>query len=445
MPTWTVEERDMKDWLVTITLTFLCFASAEAAVFEVVGPADSGSGTLRDAVASANALAGVDHIVFAEGLEEIRLTSGQIDISESVIIFGPANGQRISGGFNSRILALRSESATLTIENLVLFEGKPFDPNSNDATDCGPASGQGGAVCAEGDLEITRSSFFDNIAFEWPGGGAIYTLGTVAIQDSLIQNNSAVGFNGAPGGGLTAFGSVEIRNSVVSGNESQGEGAGILGFDGVDIRGSEISNNSASASAGGVSARDSAMIINSTISGNEGAGLDMLSGHVTIRNSTIVRNDGSLGGGIATGRAFDDPNFYSITITSTILAENTGANGNLSANSDIRDPYLSGSLFGDSPSEVEEGSSNLFLDSAELLELADNGCAKFSGVGASRRCAATHAMPFSSPVRDGNVNSTGNTAFDQRGTGFARVVGPFMDIGALESTEVEVLFIGGFE
>lgn len=436
----------MKGWIVTITLTFLCLSSAEAAVFEVVSPADSGSGTLRDAMASANALAGIDQIVFAEGLEEIRLSSGQIDISESVIIFGPVNGQRISGGFNSRILALRSDSATLTIENLVLVEGKPLDPDRNDATDCGPASGQGGAVCAEGNLEITRCSFSDNIAFERPGGGAIYALGTVAIRDSLIENNSAVGFNGAPGGGLTAFGSVEIRNSVVSGNESQGEGAGILAFDGVDIRGSEISNNSASTGAGGVSARDAAVIINSTISGNEGGGFNMLSGHVTIRNSTIVRNDGFLGAGVTTGRAFDDPDYYSIRIISTILAENTGSQGNLSANSDfIRDPFLSSSLFGDSPSEVENGGSNLFLESGELFGLADNGCVKLSGVGASRRCAATHAMRFSSPVRDGSGSSTGSTAFDQRGTGFDRVVGPFMDIGALESTDVEVLFVGGFE
>jgi hypothetical protein len=71
-----------------------------------------------------------------------------------------------------------------------------------------------------------------------------------------------------------------------------------------------------------------------------------------------------------------------------------------------------------------------------LAPLADNGGATL-----------THALLINSPAIDAGNNTT-NKAFDQRGTGYARVVGPHADIGAFERQAGEiddVILISKFE
>lgn len=71
-----------------------------------------------------------------------------------------------------------------------------------------------------------------------------------------------------------------------------------------------------------------------------------------------------------------------------------------------------------------------------LLPLADNG-------GPTR----THALGEGSPGIDAGNNS-GNLAFDQRGSGFPRVVGAAADIGAFEvrtETPDDTIFKDGFD
>src|SRR4051794_35841627 len=75
-----------------IGAALLAPAGAQAATFPVTNTADSGAGSLRAAVASANAAAGDDQITFAPGVSGlIRLTTGEIDISvdQGLTITGP--------------------------------------------------------------------------------------------------------------------------------------------------------------------------------------------------------------------------------------------------------------------------------------------------------------------------------------------------------------------
>ena len=75
-----------------IVLVSLCGAASPglAATFTVVNLADSGPGSLRQAVLDANANPGPDEIVFADGLTgTITLTSGQISITDDLTITGP--------------------------------------------------------------------------------------------------------------------------------------------------------------------------------------------------------------------------------------------------------------------------------------------------------------------------------------------------------------------
>src|SRR5205085_3631213 len=65
-------------------------APAEAATFTVTNLNDSGPGSLRQAIDDANGAGGPDVITFQAGLTgTITLTSGQLDLYDSVDIQGP--------------------------------------------------------------------------------------------------------------------------------------------------------------------------------------------------------------------------------------------------------------------------------------------------------------------------------------------------------------------
>src|SRR5262245_20935295 len=69
------------------------------ATFTVSNLGDSGGGSLRQAVADAETNPGADTVVFQAGLSgQITLSTGEIDISESLSIQGPgANVITVSG------------------------------------------------------------------------------------------------------------------------------------------------------------------------------------------------------------------------------------------------------------------------------------------------------------------------------------------------------------
>jgi len=59
------------------------------AIFTVSNTNDSGAGSLRDAIAQANAIAGADIIKFNAGLSgPIILTSGELSLTDDVTIDG---------------------------------------------------------------------------------------------------------------------------------------------------------------------------------------------------------------------------------------------------------------------------------------------------------------------------------------------------------------------
>src|SRR5437868_3155593 len=83
---------------------------------------DSGSDSLRDAIAQANLNAGADTITFAMGLAggAITLTSGQIEVTDAVTIDG--DNVAISGNNASRVFEIAS-TGNLTADHLVITGG----------------------------------------------------------------------------------------------------------------------------------------------------------------------------------------------------------------------------------------------------------------------------------------------------------------------------------
>ncbi|MCI0358872.1 MAG: hypothetical protein L0211_10370, partial [Planctomycetaceae bacterium] len=94
--------------------------------FTVLNLADSGHGSLRQAVADANALAGPDVVQFAPNLQgTIALTSGELSITDDLTIAGPGESKlTISGSNGSRIFHIRGSDAEVAIRDLTIANGR---------------------------------------------------------------------------------------------------------------------------------------------------------------------------------------------------------------------------------------------------------------------------------------------------------------------------------
>src|SRR5262249_58905380 len=92
--------------------------------FHVSTLANGGAGSLRDAIARANAHAGADVIAFQEGLAgTIALTGGELDVTDDLKINGPgADRLTVSGNHTSRIFKVES-GETVSISGLTVARG----------------------------------------------------------------------------------------------------------------------------------------------------------------------------------------------------------------------------------------------------------------------------------------------------------------------------------
>jgi len=330
------------------TAIALALSAQASAGIGVTNNNDSGLGSLRDAIATANANPGDDQITIVDGLGPIVLTTGQLTVTETVTIVGPASKQTIDANSNSRIFGLTDQDETLTLRNLTLANGSTTAAGQTPIT-CEAGTGQGGAVCARGGLTIenatvTNSSTTGNYADgggifvgrsanfsdctltgnstggDEAGGGAVFLQnlsGTTANLDSCTISNNQTGGQNADGGGIYAYSGINLTDSVVSGNQVLGDfsyGAGLfertLGNN-ATITNSVIRNNSSNVfygRGGGAYLAENAMLRDTTVSGNSTQGTSSRGGGLvlgvdsTLINSTVSGNStsgsNSQGGGI---------------------------------------------------------------------------------------------------------------------------------------------------
>jgi hypothetical protein len=268
----------------------------------VTSPADSGPGSLRNAVTS---LAAGSTITFAAGLsgQPIVLTNGQIVLSNNVTIDASAlaSGIEISGNGSSRIFQVNA-GATVTLNSLIITNAY-----SND--------GNGGGIYNRGILTVTNCIVVNNIDARGNGGngqdgsdgyaGGIYNSGTLTVNNSVLAHNTGRGGGGGNGA-----------------NGGSARGGGIYNDTGATatMNNSTLTNNNSSAGTGG----------NGGSGGSAYGGGIYNSGTLTMRNSTLANNravagNGGLDASPGTSAGGGIYNTLTLRLTNSIVCSNLSA------------------------------------------------------------------------------------------------------------------------
>jgi hypothetical protein len=455
--------------------------------FTVRNLADRGEGSLRQAILDANARPGADTIDFADGLSgTIGLTSGQLSIADGLTIHGPgAASLTINAIRLSRIFSIddgiSGPTIAVEISGLTLSEGQA------------PAFELGGAIANRENLTVTDTWITDNHAIE--GGGGIFNGGgTLTVTDSTLSDDTA-----DDGGGIFSAGSfdgsfpglVTVTGCTLSFNFAQ-RGGGIFNtrFSTVTVNCSNLSLNHSESGGGIYNNHGTLAVTSSTLSQNivelDGGGIfnagafgGLLTGLVSVSNSTLSGNFAERGGGIFNGGLASDFDFLgtvtitgstlsgnsagqgggifnnftgTVTITGSTLSDNTAHSGgsinnnsvntvtlnNTIAATRLSGGHISGVAFTGSHNLIEgqspAGLSGTITADPMLGPLQDNG-------GPTLTCALLPGSPGIDGGGDDLVPA--GVTNDQRGPGFARIVGGVVDIGAFEDQTVQPITLCG--
>lgn len=199
--------------------------------------------SLREAIAFANSDADASTITFAAGVGEafengglIRLTAGQLNLTQETIIDGAGN-VTITGDANDNdvtvegdITDVAASGNSLLTDNTRIFNigsGAPTDLNGLTLTGGRTNSNYltGGGIRTTSELTLNDSTLIGNSTRgDYARGGGISSYSSVTLNDSIISNNSTAGYQSI-GGGVSAAGGVTLIDTTVSGNSTSGDGA----------------------------------------------------------------------------------------------------------------------------------------------------------------------------------------------------------------------------
>jgi hypothetical protein len=281
--------------LLAALLSLALAASAQAAD-PVTNPNDSGPGSLRNALMTAN---DGDTIAIPPGT--YSLTSGQLVVSNDITLRNQPNADKplIQSTGNFRVLCVAGPN-DVTLNGLIIHNGRAAPGPSGG----GCAGNEGGGINAEdanGRLDVQNSIVQHNSASPAQGGGGgIFAAGDLFISDSIVRHNTttaglALGNNNG-GGGIrwSASGTFSITNSTVyentatTGGANSG-GAGIYSGNAVALTNVTVSGNNHVAAAGAT--------------GGGGGGILVQTGIASSEHVTFVGNHSDRGGGAASAIA----------------------------------------------------------------------------------------------------------------------------------------------
>lgn len=424
---------------------------------------------------------------------DLTIANGSITTSQSIVggagIF--INGENTArGGLTLNNCVVRDNTSTALNGGGIYNGGGPLTINNSiitNNTNTGFGAAGGGIYSIVGNnnagtLTITNSNISGNTC--GTTGGGIYNNGLMNVNNSNITGNTG-GTGG--GGGLTNFGGTATVNaSVISGNVRGGI-RNSSDFARLTVTGSTISNNTATSAGSGISSSSVGgftRISDSVISGNTTSGTDLIGaagitntnssfgtslfsltnctvsgnrviggladyaggiyngGNLTITNSTITDNEVMGGSNARAGGVISAASGVTLTVRNSIIAGNRN-NANIA---DVR--IENGGTFTSSGYNLignrgavstfnqtgDQTGTSAALINPQLAALANNGGPTF-----------THALLAGSTAINAGLNALAidfnnqPITTDQRGTGFTRVSGGTVDIGAFETQAVAAL------
>ncbi|WP_181824687.1 hypothetical protein, partial [Phaeobacter gallaeciensis] len=285
------------------------------ATFTVSNTNDSGAGSLRQAIISANGAAGDDIIDFSIATgSTINLTSGELVISSGITFDADIDNNSatrdvtVNAGGASRVFSF--VSGTSSIDNLLITGGNLAGDGGN-LTNSGVANGkgentQGAGIFNAGSLTLTNSTITANSA---GGGGAGASSnggggGFGGFTGSTGGDGGVGGYGGTGGvGGVNSGGVGGTNDNGASpgngggGATNAGGGVGGLGENG----GNNGGTGGTAGSAGGGGGGGAAGYSQSGGHGGHATGGIYNSGALVITDSTITSNLGAGGGGGGAG------------------------------------------------------------------------------------------------------------------------------------------------
>ena len=411
--------------------------------FTVTNTNDSGAGSLRQAVLDANANAGADTITFDPSVTgTITLTSGQLPIkNDGLTIVGPGmDVLNVSGNDSSGVVYIYSSvTGDVMISGLEISHGRAY-------------YGSGIYVGSlTGDVILDSLKVDNNYGEAGSHGEAVSlnNIGTVTISDSVISDNYSLGRISAVYT-TEQVTDVTISRTTVSGNSSERATVVLYAQGSQTVYDSTFSSNILRGNARAVLKLYGApgtplTVHNVTLSGNSatnpnGCAVEILYGDGLLANVTITDNStggvrvfaggtleidqstiaGNSGFGLYLGSVSGSPQ-----INGTVLSGNTGFDLDSIGSGETVDSNHS--VIGAVETGVtvnDTGGTLRNVTDLKLGALADNG-------GLTKTMLPLAGSPLIDAGGSTVPTFPGNQ-FDQRGSGFARLSGPALDIGAVE-------------
>ncbi|MFK7821685.1 MAG: choice-of-anchor Q domain-containing protein [Planctomycetaceae bacterium] len=248
-----------------------------------------GEVTLREAILAANsdtsvdgstAGSGPDKIVFAPAITSgtIVLSDGPLEITESLVVRGPANKVTVDAAQTGRILDVSSDANSVVLNQLRFRNARNT------------------AIASESPkLKLLRSDFFDN---HGDNGGAIHSQGGLILNQARFLRSKATN-----GGAAFILGSATIKDSAFISNRATDSGGAVNIEAETTIESSTFEDNEASiggairfdASQGGLELADSLITENKALRASAIWSTDSRSHAMQIDSTTIAYNEITFG------------------------------------------------------------------------------------------------------------------------------------------------------
>jgi fibronectin-binding autotransporter adhesin len=315
--------------------------------------------------------------------------------------------------------------------------------------------GVGGAILNRGTMSIAGGTFSNNSS---QNGGGICNFGSMTLAGGSLSHN----FGSISGGaienefGRVGPGRLVVTDCIISDNGAEAVGPAIDNSANLSVARTSISDNSGYYN-GAISNAGVAVLTECAVSGNGAFYFGAIGngGTLSVINSTIIGNSGLYDGAI---RNDGDLTLTNSTVTANRTLDLTSDNVNQDGGTiKLFNSIVVGNLLGLAPS-AKQGDIAGTVDPSSAFNLIGTGgglivdAAHHNRVGVAVADAklgtfGDHGGPTStvdllpgSPAIDGGsialaVDAAGQPLLtDQRGDGFARVVGRSVDIGAFEAS-----------